>query len=83
MYVKYAKEKQEEVIAALEFYYSGAVFVCVFISVGSVLQSETSPLPFQPGLTPYRAHAHKRYSSIVSCPRARFSDFFRATQNEM
>ena len=25
----------------------------------------------QPGLTPYHTHAHERYSSIESCPRAR------------
>ena len=43
---------------------------------------DTAP-SVQPGITPYRAHAHKRYLSIESCPRARFSDFFRATQNEM
>ena len=30
-----------------------------------------------------RGHVHKRYSSIESCPRARLSDFFRGTQNEM
>ena len=30
----------------------------------------------QRDITPYRAHAHARYSSIESCPRARFSDFF-------
>ena len=37
----------------------------------------------QRDITPYRAHAYQRYSSIESCPRARLSDFFRATQNEM
>ena len=26
---------------------------------------------FQPSLTPYRAHAHERYKSIESCPKAR------------
>ena len=31
----------------------------------------------QRDITPYRAHAHKRYSSVN--PRAQFSDFFRAT----
>ena len=42
-----------------------------------------SRLITQPGITPYRAHAHERYSSIEWCPRAHISDFFRATQNEM
>ena len=29
------------------------------------------------------AHAHKRYSSMSRVPEKRFSDFFRATQNEI
>ena len=48
--------------------------------VDSFHRSDPHPHTHQRGHTP---HAHKRCSSIESRPRARLSDFFRATQNKM
>ena len=44
------------------------VHVCVWVAVEHFYQQQ---LVVQRGLTPYRGHAHKRYSSIESRPRAR------------
>ena len=37
----------------------------------------------QPGITPYRAHVHKRYSYMYRVPEHIFLTFFCHTQNEM
>ena len=54
---------------------------CEFLVTGKVAASQVTrqprpPLPkhqlvSQRDITSYRAHVHKRYSSIESCPRAR------------
>ena len=54
----------------------------------SALVSRRRPPPhpppaLQPGITPYHAHEHERYSYMYRVPEHLFLTFFHATQNEM